>query len=367
MSMVAHHDVLRALAAAGLQPPRTLTMAITGQCNLQCGHCLVEAGSAGSAGHVPERTLRRLLTEFSELGGKGICLTGGEPLCHPAWLRLLQYARSLDMETVAIQTNGLLWSKEAVEAIRSLDFSGLTVQVSLDGATAAAHDLVRGKGAFSGVMAGLEMMVKCGLGQQIRLCFTEMRHNLAEFPELLKLADTMGIKSVQAGTLVRTVRGIRSELLVPPDLEQYLDLRQRLTIDREFSDLYERLGSMAALEWGLENGPCNDCCTFVENPYLSSDGRLFPCLFCHAEHYSVSGVHGKSLAAAFREGTRLWEALMEESRRRAAELAACADCSGRQVCGGGCMGRAWATSGEFCSVDDRCHVRRGIYLAEDPS
>jgi radical SAM protein with 4Fe4S-binding SPASM domain len=124
---------------------------------------------------------------------------------------------------------------------------------------------------------------------------------------------------------------------------------------------------MAALEWGLENGPCNDCCTFVENPYLSSDGRLYPCLFCHAEHYSVSGVHGKSLAAAFREGTRLWEALMEESRRRAAGLAACADCSGRQVCGGGCMGRAWATSGEFCSVDDRCHVRRGIYLAEDPS
>ncbi|NJD89913.1 MAG: radical SAM protein, partial [Geobacter sp.] len=265
--------------------------------------------------------------------------------------------------TAAIQTNGLRWTADEVTARRERDFPGLTRQISLDGATAATHDLVRGAGAFAGALTGLKLLADGGLGQRIRLGFTEMRHNLADFPALLKLADSMGIQSVVAGSLVQSGRSVQSGRLSPPDPEQYLQLRQHLDNDQRFRELYDRIGTMAALEWGRESQARSDCCTFAEHPYLTADGRLYPCVLMHADPYSVAGVTGKSLAAAFREGAPLWAALLRESSRRAEELAVCADCPGQQFCGGGCLGRVWATTGRLCGVDDRCTVRRAIYVS----
>jgi radical SAM protein with 4Fe4S-binding SPASM domain len=262
-----------------------------------------------------------------------------------------------------VQTNGLLWTTDDVAALRDLEFPELTLQISMDGATAATHDPVRGAGAFAGLLAGLQRLVDGGLGQQIRLCFTEMRHNLADFPALLRLADSMGIKSVVAGSLVQSGRAMPSGLLAPPELEQYLQLRQRLENDEQFCELYGRSGTMAALEWGRERDARSDGCTFIENPYLTADGRLYPCVLMHADPYSVTGVTGKSLAVAFSEGAPVWAGLLRESSRRADELPACADCPGQQFCGGGCMGRVWAATGCLCRVDDRCAVRRAIYGA----
>uniref|UniRef100_UPI00272EA460 radical SAM protein n=1 Tax=Geoalkalibacter sp. TaxID=3041440 RepID=UPI00272EA460 len=96
------------LSDAGLRPPRILTLAITGACNLHCRHCWVDGGRPTSAAHVPAATLWRLLREFAHLGGAGVRLTGGEPLCHPAWRDLLQHSRKLGFAQLALQTNAAL-------------------------------------------------------------------------------------------------------------------------------------------------------------------------------------------------------------------------------------------------------------------
>ncbi|RNC68476.1 MAG: radical SAM protein [Desulfuromonadales bacterium] len=354
-------EALRILQSAGLRPPKTLTMAITGACNLSCGHCWVNAGEAGATGHLPERTARRLMEEFVALDGKGIRLTGGEPLCHPAWLQLLRFSRSLGLETVSVQTNGMLLTAASVAALRELDFARLTLQISLDGATAATHDLVRGAGAFERVLEGLKLLVRGGLGDSLSLFFTEMHHNLFDIPALLRLASDLGIRSVVTGSLVRCGRAASGSTLAPPDLEQYRQLLRHYDTDPEFRRLYERIGTVAALEWRREETPSTEHCTFVENPYLTADGKLYPCVMCHADSHAVTGVLGKSLASAFSEGAPLWAELMKTSRSRAESLALCRDCPGRLVCAGGCMGRAWGSCGDFLAVDDRCQIRRPIY------
>jgi MoaA/NifB/PqqE/SkfB family radical SAM enzyme len=103
-------------------------------------------------------------------------LTGGEPLCHPDWFRLLRCARDLDFPQLALQTNADLIRDDTAEALASLDFPGLSIQVSLDGATAASHDLVRGTGAFAGALAGLKRLVAVGLAPRLSLFLSEMRH-----------------------------------------------------------------------------------------------------------------------------------------------------------------------------------------------
>lgn len=354
-------EALQQLSREGLRPPGILTLAITGACNLACCHCWVTAGVASSAADVPIRTIRRLIKEFAATGGYGIRITGGEPLCHPGWLDILQFSCSLGFKRVVLQTNAMLLKDVHLAALRELDFPGLSIQVSLDGVTPRTHDLVRGEGAFSGALDGIMKLVQEGLGQRVSIFFTEMRHNLEEIPELLDYAGRIGVGSVSTGSLVLCGRASETSLVAPPEVEQYLALLERYDRDVHFRELYRKIGTVAALEWRGGDAARRDCCTFVENPYLTPSGRLYPCLLCHTDEYSVTGVFEKGLAAALVEGAPLWSSLLRLSRCRTGAIPECGDCPGKLRCAGGCMGRAWGSSGNLLSADDRCESRRAIY------
>jgi radical SAM protein with 4Fe4S-binding SPASM domain len=338
-----------------------LTLAITDACNLMCCHCWVRAGETPSATHVPLATLRRLVEDFAAIGGAGIRITGGEPLCHPHWLDIMQLCRSLKFKTLTLQTNAILLSNEHLAALHELDFPGFSIQVSLDGVTPLTHDLVRGEGAYSGAMQGIIKLVQEGLGRRIAIFFTEMHHNLHEIPELLDFADRVGIGSVSTGAMVLCGRAAETSLISPPEVGQYLKLLDHYDSDTRFRNLYDKLGTVAALEWRRGDTVRHGSCTFVENPYLTQAGRLYPCLLCHTDGFSVTGVFEKGLAVAFNEGAPLWLSLLRISRSRADSIPECQDCSGKRLCAGGCMGRAWGSTGTLLCADDRCESRRAIY------
>ena len=174
----------------------------------------------------------------------------------------------------------------------------------------------------------------------------------------------MGLAAVVSGTLVRGGRAAEGDVLAPPDSAHYAQLLRRYDTEARFRELYGKMGTMAALEWRTAGSERTECCTFVENPYLTPEGLLYPCLLCHTDEYAVSGVFEKSLADVFVEGARLWPSLLRISHSRAAELPECRDCPGRSICAGGCMGRAWGSCGDLMAPDDRCGVRRSIYHRE---
>jgi radical SAM protein with 4Fe4S-binding SPASM domain len=347
------------LALSGLRPPKMLTISITGACNLSCSHCWVAAGESASPPHVAGATVARLLGEFASLGGEGVRLTGGEPLCHPDWLEVLRLAVCSGFSTVILQTNGMLLDDYSVAALRELDFPGLTLQISLDGARAATHDLVRGAGAFDSLMLAMRRLVREGLGRRVSLFFTEMRHNLEEIPAVLELAAEMGVGSVATGTLVSCGRAADG-VVQAPEPAQYLRLLQRYDADPGFRRLYQKSGRVAALEWRSGGAPRGESCTFVENPYLTAEGRLYPCVLCHADPYSVTGLFEKSLADAFVEGLPLWSKLLDASNCRSEEIPQCRQCPERLTCAGGCLGRAWGSCGDVMAADDRCELRRAV-------
>ena len=354
-------EVLQQLDSAGLRPPKTVTLAITGACNLSCHHCWVEAGGRTASDHVPVLLLKKMIASINALGGEGLRLTGGEPLCHPDWLELMRFSRSSGFRTLAIQTNGMLFTDEHVAALLELDFPGLSIQISLDGANQAAHDLVRGAGACASTQAGILKLVRAGLAGRISLFMTEMRHNLEEIPALLEFADSMGIGSLSSGTLVLQGRATEGSVVAPPDSHQYMRLLERYDTEQQFRELYKKIGTVAALEWRSDHAARQECCTFIENPYITASGRIYPCLLCHTDEFSVDSAYEKGLAAALEEGIPLWSSLLQISRTRAESMPECHDCFGRELCAGGCMGRALGSCRNLHAADDRCGVRRAIY------
>jgi radical SAM protein with 4Fe4S-binding SPASM domain len=358
-----NQDILNRIRKARLKPPDTLTMMITGGCNLSCSHCLLDCQPDTEARPVSTETLLKRIGAFADLGGKQIHIAGGEPLCHPEWYPILAYCcKQTGFLEVCLQTNATLLSRSRADKLNTLPAEKIIVQVSLDGSSAATHDCVRGSGAFQLAMDGIRRLVDVGLGERTRIAFTEMVHNFDDLPALLEMVDRLGIAGVISGTLLKGGRAARNDRVAPPDPSQYRDLILRYERDDRFRELYHQYGNIAAVEWhrGMST-PHTKVCTCIETPFIDADGWIYPCVMLPAEKYAVKLEDDKSLAATIVESLPLWAELPQMEMRRQAELIPCRDCPGKQHCLGGCMGRAYSAAGDFMAVEDRCALRKAVY------
>jgi radical SAM protein with 4Fe4S-binding SPASM domain len=346
--------------SAGLRPPRQLTFSITGVCNLRCQHCFVVAGTPAAPRHVPVEKARRVVSDFAALGGEGIRFTGGEPFTHPEFLAILEAALREPFQSVGVQTNAALVGEAEIAALRAAS-GRLAIEVSLEGASPATHDRVRGEGSFERTVAGIERLARAGLGGRVSIAFTEMRHNMGDVPALLELVDRLGLRSLSGGTLVARGRAEEAEL-EPPHPDQYRDLLSRYHADPRFRSLCDRYGRISAVEWWRGRcGERGEPCPFIEHPYLSPEGKVYPCLLLQEDACAVAGALDAPLGVSLAEGMPVWARLLDEARKRPAQLAECRDCPGVVHCAGGCMARALAASGELTAVEDRCALRRAVY------
>ncbi len=121
-----------------------------------------------------------------------------------------------DQGGALLQTNAILITPAHVEALVSLKDRGLFIQTSLEG-NAAVHDPGRGRREVSGrPWRGCTVLRKSGMASQICITFTEMQHNFEDIPDLLKMADDMGIGQFVTGTLVPGGRAAQPGGLAPP-------------------------------------------------------------------------------------------------------------------------------------------------------
>jgi radical SAM protein with 4Fe4S-binding SPASM domain len=356
-------DILRQLAAAGLKPPRSVTLAVTNRCNLSCRHCWPVSGPDQAAPVVPRKQVLDVMAGFAGLGVAKIVVTGGEPLTHPDWFELLTFACDLPgVAEVRLQTNAILITPAAVAALLTLKDRGLIIQTSLEGASSPAHDHVRGAGSFAQTLQGLRLLAEGRLAPQICITFTEMQHNFDELPDLLALTTKMGIGQFVSGTLVRGGRAMRSLGLLPPTPQQYEGLLARYRRDQPFRERYQRIGNIAALEWRHEKAADDGtCCDFIETPYVTAEGRLYPCVMLHADDYAATDVYVRPLTAAIAEKIAAWSRLTAINRTRRSRLEACEGCPDYGRCRAGCMGRAFSAYGDFFAVEDRCRLRQAVY------
>jgi radical SAM protein with 4Fe4S-binding SPASM domain len=356
-------DIIRRLDEAGLKSPRAVTIAITNQCNMLCRHCLLNSGPDEKASLIPKNQVSQLIHDFSTLGAEKFTITGGEPLTHPDWAEVVNFACSQPgVKEVRLQTNATLMTSLNLDTILFLKNRGIVIQTSLEGSTAAIHDRVRGAGSFERTMQGLRLLEKSGMAARVCITFTEMKHNFEDIPDLLRLADKMGIGQFVTGTLVWGGRAAQSDDLAPPTPAQYEKLLRHYQKDKIFRDSYHRIGNIAALEWDLvKNDAANTCCTFIETPYVTTQGYLYPCVMLHADNFAATDIYKHPLAAAIAQKIDSWSQLQRINHSRLSGLDTCQDCPYYRSCGAGCMGRAYLVHGDFFTAEDRCGLRKAVY------
>lgn len=175
------------------------TLMVTYRCNLRCEMCdmpgkAVDYRRQGKEEFSTEQFLQ-IIREFANLGIPGIGFTGGEPLLREDIFELMAETRKLGM-IAHLNSNG--WLLGDNEADRIIAIGVDSVNISLDGASAATHDRIRRcTGSFDRAVAALQRLVarKRQTGAKIRIKTVAVlsESNIGEVQQMLDFGAKLGI------------------------------------------------------------------------------------------------------------------------------------------------------------------------------
>ncbi len=213
---------------------------VTERCGLSCLHCLREPGRHPV--DVPLAVVEKVLGEAVALHGiRHVGFTGGDPLLWP----------HLEAAVDAAVARGCTWHLvssgrgfgrlvDLLEAAPERRAALRVVDLSLDGATEATHDAVRGEGSWRDVMAAA---AACGArGWPFALQMTLHARNQAELEPLGLLAAELGAKTVSFAMMNATGRPEDRDLYLPP--QAWDRIRDRI----------ERLATLLKIEVSAAEG-----------------------------------------------------------------------------------------------------------------
>ena len=135
-------------------------------CNLACTHCFVSCSPTNHTHEpMPLAAVVPHLEEAASLGVREYYFTGGEPFLNPDMEAILALVTA-EYGPATVLTNGLLLDPARCARLREIADRAaysLDLRVSLDGADAATHDRIRGRGAFARALDGIRNLAAVGL------------------------------------------------------------------------------------------------------------------------------------------------------------------------------------------------------------
>ncbi len=292
--------------AAGLvrdqmaRPLRDLRISVTDRCNFRCSYCMPKEVFDQHHRYLPQSDLlsfeeiTRVAARFVELGVRKIRLTGGEPLLRRGIETLVAQLAALrtpqgEVLDLTLTTNGALLSRKA-QALRDAGLQRITV--SLDGLDDAVFRSMNDvdfpvaevlQGIDAAVAAGLgpikvNMVVKkgCNEGQILPMAQHFKGTGVAlRFIEYMDVGSTNGWRMDEVLPSSEVLALLRSAHVLHPVAGTHSgETAERFVHAGALGQADATLGEIGLIS-SVTRAFCADC----NRARLSTDGRLFLCLF----------------------------------------------------------------------------------------
>ena len=340
------------------QNPLLVYWEMTQACALACRHCRAEAMPTRHPAELNYLEGRELLRQIAGFGAPApqLVLTGGDPLDRPDLFDLIDDAQSLGLSVSITPSATPRLTRPVIASLK--DHGIRSLGLSLDGATAARHDAVRGiDGCFERTMEALRAGTELGIPMQVNtLVAAETLADLPQIYELLKAFKVMRwglffLVAVGRGRVLREISAEQAETLmhwiyttslVAPFAIKTTEAPwyRRVALERMRADGMTpqqiRATSMYA-GFGIRDG--NGIV------FIGSTGSVYPAGFLPIE---VGNVRSNHLVALYRTAP-----LFQGLRRPSAFAGKCGACEYRMICGGS-RARAYTASGDALASDPLC-------------
>jgi AdoMet-dependent heme synthase len=332
----------------------------TRACALACVHCRAEAIPHRDPSELTTQEARRLIDRVREFGDPPpvLVLTGGDPLRRPDIVELVAYGTSRGLSVSLTPSGTAAVTGAKLHALRQAGLARLAV--SLDGATAGAHDAFRGVvGSHRHTMSIIERARALGLPLQINT--TVCRQTVADLPALAAQMPMFGVVLWALFFLIPVGRAAAADALPAGDIERVLgwaaDLARQVPFGVKTTEaphfhrvLAQRAAGRRALGpaatrpdlIGRAGRAVTDGNGFV---FIDHVGAICPSGFLPLP---AGNVRRDDLVAVYRE-----HPLFAALRDPAGLGGRCGRCEYRESCGGS-RARAWAATGDPLAEDPGC-------------
>ncbi|MGZ4415897.1 MAG: radical SAM protein, partial [Gaiellaceae bacterium] len=200
------------------QRPILVFWETTKACGLACRHCRASAISQPQRGELTTAHAARFVESLAGFGMPRPVLiaTGGDVLLRHDLDAMLERARALRVPVALAPSVTPLLTDERVAELRRAGVK--VVSISLDGATPATHDGIRGiEGHFAETVAALRRLREGGLTVQVNTVV--MRDTVEELPAVARIVKESGASIWEVFFLVRVGRGRALGELTPAENE----------------------------------------------------------------------------------------------------------------------------------------------------
>lgn len=357
-----------------MHSPRSVDIAITGRCNLDCKYCFY-ADEMVALSDLPTAAWLAFFEELGRLNVVDVMLTGGEVFTRRDLFELIDGVIANRMR-YSLLTNGTLITPKVIERFREgKRFTRMnSIQISVDGSCAEIHNKSR-PDSFDRVLRGLRLLVEAKFPVTVRV--TINRHNINDLDGVAHLLlEDVGLRSftTNEASPIGNAQHDREIMLTHEQrlytMEKMQELQQRypgrissqagpLTLGRYFREIEEHIAAGRTTDG--KGGYLTGCgCPFSKLSVLH-DGTIVPC------HMLSSLSMGKFTEVDIQD---VWLNHEIEHTMRArhqiplSDLDTCADCPYQGFCRGGCPGNTYALTGEL-NVRSPFSCYR-IFKGEDP-
>ncbi|WP_414048169.1 GTP 3',8-cyclase MoaA [Macrococcus equi] len=296
------------------RPIRDLRISVTDRCNFRCTYCMPKEVFGDDYVFLPKdqlltfEELIRLAKVYAKLGVKKIRITGGEPLLRRDLPVLIAELNKIDgIEDIGLTTNGLLLKKHG----QALFDAGLRrINVSLD-ALDETFEAINGRGIKAsqileqidyavaiGLKVKVNMVIQKGLNDNQMIPMVQYfkdKQITLRFIEFMDVGNDNGWNFDKVISKQQMIDIISSEFDIKPVAPKYYG---------EVAKYYQHdNGANIGFITSVSESFCSSC-TRVR---LSSDGKIFGCLFATDGYDIKSFIRNGATDEALEEKlTQLW-------------------------------------------------------------
>ena len=351
----------------------------TERCNLNCTYCYIPEGMRKSGQHMAadrlQEALAKLKAYFAASLPEGrkprIIFHGAEPLMNQSALFAAIDAFRDDF-LFGVQTNATLLDRAAIDFLTG---RGVSIGLSLDGASAPATDATRltfgGKSVHDKVLAAMDALRGYANWSVIATCTDK---NLDQLTPLVELFHAREVPTCMLNAVRCTLPGART---VRPDdhalaqafiaalersHELYAESGRKLVV-ANFANILLAILAPTARRLMCDISPCGGGRAFFA---LAPDGGMFPC----SEFIGLENFRGGNLFSDDIDAVLKTPAFRTVSERNVDRFAPCNTCAIRHFCGSPCPAEAHEMNGGMDQVGAFCgfyeeQVRYALRLIAD--
>jgi len=329
----------------GLNAPICLTWEITYGCNLACVHCLSSSGRRDPR-ELSTAEAMGLVDELAAMQVFYVNIGGGEPTIRADFFDLIGHAVDRGVG-VKFSTNGGTMSRARARRLAAMEY--VDIQVSIDGATPATNDPVRGAGSFAAATRAMDLLAEEGFGP-FKISVVVTRNNVAELDSLEALAARYGAE-LRLTRLRPAGRGAASWRDLHPTADQQRTLYHWL-VDRPEGLTGDSFFHLSALGTPLPG--LNLCGAGRVVCLIDPVGDVYACPFVMHDEFRAGSVRGQGGFAAVWSAAPLFAGL-----REARPGGSCNACDALETCQGGCMAAKFFTGLPLDGPDPECVFGHG--------